>query len=192
MDMDRPFVIIIAGMYRSGTTWQFNTVRLLCERAGYDDVIGCEWDGSGRAPDADVVIVKRHKYTARLAAAAHVVFTSERDWANAADSYYRLTGERPTAQDINTWQRWLEEWELRSAYHMSFPLLHTLASRTLTTHCIGRELWLAGLDRFGSMPLSVIRDVAEAVDAIEPPTDVDYDPVTMLFRNHMTSRGVKR
>ena len=173
------YVIVIAGAYRSGTTWMFNAVRLLMQEA--DMTIEASgwirgWDG--KMPDVDVWIVKDHKFFDDLAEIADVVLTSVREWEDATESWYRFKGVR------------LETWQIAMRKKNLIMWQDTKAHR----YCMPYELLVKDPERaFADIRLCVPAKVEHAklawpkLQELKPPTDKDYDPETMMFRNHITA-----
>lgn len=178
-----PTVIGITGMKRSGTTTQFNIVRCACRLAGYD-----VWSG-GPAPDAlsaiekgdaDVYVVKEHRWHEALARACTYVFTAERDREEVKRSMEDFRGWRPDDEQIAQWETWLEKWRTASAYvnyHMMYWTLDEHPCSTIYSH------------------LSVLQVNADYDDVVEcvtrsmrAPDEERQDENSLVFRDHYTSR----
>jgi hypothetical protein len=80
-------VIVAAGMPRSGSTWQFNALRLLLEASGQDTYSFWieDWD-SQKARHAQTLLVKIHEMSPMLAWASWRCFTCHRDLRDIAVS----------------------------------------------------------------------------------------------------------
>lgn len=74
-------LILTAGSPRSGSTWLYNAVRLICEQAGGRTLGG--WIGDldvvGRSGACDDLVIKIHNADPKLARRANFVFSSHRD-----------------------------------------------------------------------------------------------------------------
>lgn len=168
-------LIVIAGIKRSGSTWMYNAVRLILKHAGY--TVHIAGDGQYYQPDckADYQIVKKHPYDPKLAAAADYVFTSDRDDEGIRASWERFSGERLTDEKLATWRDWLKAWQK----HTCCDVFFTAILQAPLCPVVGLMDALA-VD-------SDLRVISNELEAIRPPTDKDYDPETLLFRNHITS-----
>lgn len=157
-------IIVIAGIKRSGSTWMFNVVRLMCDLM--------EWE---------VTIIKEHNWKPDLAKTANHVFTSRRikkDIKKSLTKFYSsLPKDAPAKRgDYNVEQMLitLEEWNVYSEYCMEFEDVGTLKA----LEHIGDALGFTGNTE----------KLLYHVNAIKPPTDKSYDPETYLFSNHITSK----
>ena len=84
-------LIIAAGFYRSGSTWQFNALRVICElHFGKDNVYSCFSDHYSPETRAEPIhIVKIHKWNEELARQADLVFTTHRNMEDVKGSMKR-------------------------------------------------------------------------------------------------------
>lgn len=80
---------ICAGMPRSGSTWVFNAVRLLLQRAGVPDPAAGWVEEKALLLDHDNPVIKIHDFDVELASRADVVLTSHRDLRDVAASLQR-------------------------------------------------------------------------------------------------------
>lgn len=175
--------IIVAGLYRSGSTWLFNVVRFICEEHG--TVYSCfedqydQWE-SGKF---DFEIVKAHKFD-EIWIPGSVILTSIRPWKEVRKSMIRLrelnkTGNKTQHIRIPTFLEWLARWNNHNNYCMEFKDIYT-------------------------RPLGVIKEVAaaisldceakaiyEKVQALKPPKD-GIDKVTLMHSNHITKYYSKK
>ena len=170
-------LIIIAGIKRSGSTWMYNAVRLCLEEAGYS--VHIAGDGQYYEEDcgADYQIIKSHPFHQWMADRADFVFTSDRDDEGIRASWQRFKGEELTDAKMDKWRQWFELWDRYSKYTMVYAWMRCEHERRRTVEGICKVL---------SVPF---RDTTFAsIEAIRPPTDKDYDPVTLLFSNHITGK----
>ncbi len=172
---------MIAGSYRSGSTWMFNAVRLLAEESGLSTATG-EWNEFRGLdlPEVDVLIVKEHRYFQELADIADVVFTSRRNWADVEKSYTRFTGIEATPGQVAAWRVNLRRWQESRAhkYCMAYNLLASDpegAFNDIAMHTPAARLHKA----CAWAKLQAIRSPAKG-----------YDPVTFMFHNHITQYEV--
>ncbi|MEO1795587.1 MAG: hypothetical protein AAFR53_01055, partial [Pseudomonadota bacterium] len=89
-DRKRPFVVVVAGVPRSGSTWVYNAVRALCRRSKETahSVWVDEYDPAAK-PDAAFHIVKLHN-SQQLTFPHDVVITSYRDLIERVASLVRM------------------------------------------------------------------------------------------------------
>lgn len=166
-------LIVIAGIKRSASTWMYNAARMAILEAGHTVYI----DGSGRrfkkSRDEDYQIIKIHPFRPYIALSADVVFTSERHIDDIRASMKRFRGRVLADHAIGKMAYDLRRWRQYSKYHMSY-------------HDAGTDAAVSAICAVLGLPWSA--ELTRKINAIEPPTDADYDPETMLFRNHITSR----
>ncbi len=180
-------LIVIAGIKRSGSTWMYNAVRLCLEHAGYS--VHIAGDGQFYQDDckADYQIIKVHPFVQWMADRADYVFTSDRDDEGIRESWKRFRGEELTEPKLQTWRVWLDKWNQvryikRHDYgdtHMHYASLSRNKGRVVGGICSVLGIRLSEC-AFGSL--------IDSLEQIEPPNDKDYDPVTLLFSNHITSQ----
>lgn len=163
--------ILITGVPRSGSTWQYNVVRLALEQAGHT-VYGA-WK-----PDYDVYnkseyhIIKIHGYDAELAKKAWQIFTSIRNPFDIVTSLQRrgtLINKGRLQKYIDDWSKW---WMVAN-YITEFRSVGTQGE----VWNILKELGIA----------CKILPIVDAVNKLKPPTTGaydDYDKVTLLHPNH--------
>lgn len=187
-----PTTIVIAGIYRSATTWQYNAVRLLMERAGH-----VVWGGgyanytSQLAYDADVYIVKEHRYMHALAENSHLVITSNRDKHEVIRSMERVQRRNVSVDEYHKWSRWLSAWQYHSLLHIPYDLIaDSPHSRQAVFFEIAATLTL--LYKGGEAPFTptdpVMDEIYKELESLQPPEKIRQDPVTLLFRNHRSSK----
>lgn len=172
--------IVIAGIYRSGSTWMFNAVRGILEAAGIRYATINSWKLElSIVPDCwEYSITKVRGYDTLLANSADFVFTSYRSIADVRASLVRFRGEQVANSLMPTAHENWSKWRKISRYDMKYSVM--VANPEIPIACIARELGLA-VDCTGVVEWMKTNCV--------PPTDKDYDPVTLLFRNHITSGG---
>ena len=165
-------LIVIAGIKRSGSTWLYNAVRLCLLHAG--KTVHIAGDGQFFQADckADYQIVKKHPFDKQLADAADYVFTSDRDDEGIRASWERFSGEVLTDEKLAMWRKWLDQWKPYSTGDMQFYDVCNLK---------------VVIDLAKILDVDLHSNVIREIDAVRPPTDKDYDPETLLFKNHITS-----
>lgn len=174
-----PTVIAITGMKRCGTTFQFNVCRLACEMAGYD-----VWAGGPAIPDAfdaieegeaDVYVVKEHRWRSDLAVASNYVFTAIRPLDEVKCSMESFRG-KPSEGDIEEWRGWLRKWAEYETWRQPYDLLVTEPRICVETHVEALKL---GVE---------VDALCEKVAAeIQPPTEARQDEGSLVFEDHYQS-----
>ena len=82
--------VVIAGFYRTGSTWLFNAVKHTLIEAGFK--VAQSGNAVSPAPYYDFCVHKVHKFDSKLLERADVVFTSIRDIEDALKSFNRFAG----------------------------------------------------------------------------------------------------
>ncbi len=165
--------IVVAGFYRTGSTWLFNAVKTVIQCAGFTT---CQ-TGEGFAPEntADYCIHKVHTWFPDLACAADAIFTSTRDLEQVFASYERLTGhEMPKEYFIECHAEFML-YQSHSNYCMEFTDLETDKRKV-----INRIISVLGLK---ACPEAVLNKV----NAIKPPEE-GQDLESYYFHNHITRK----
>lgn len=175
--MSNQVYVMISGIKRSGSTWQANAVRLLYEEAGRSVWIGEEY--KGLAQD-EVTINKIHPFHKHLAERADIVLTSWRSIFEIIDSWKRFKGLQPSRSVIDMWLTWLLTWNQYSDHMMLYPALQSETSRREEVMTLAEVLDL-------DLTVGQLMNVFDKLEKLEPPSDKEYDPDTLLFKNHITS-----
>jgi len=170
-------VIVIGGIKRSGSTWQYNLVRLILEATGRSVGLnrGIRYLGKYEG-DYDDLIVKTHFHSDRAEAAADVVFTSYRPLDQVRASLERFGRKPPSSEEIEKLVHHFRLWDRIADYRMEYA---DLLSDPLKVTMETMEVLHAGsLD-----PVQVLAEV----NSLKPPSDEHQDPLTLYFSNHVTS-----
>lgn len=187
---DHPCLIVVAGMRRSGSTWQFNAIRALLQAAGFI-VYGQGYNRHKGVPEttADVILVKEHRYIADLEEQADAVFLSTRPIGEALDSMARMQGTEYTERDRriqrNRWQRDIRRW-LKSSKVVMCTAFDQLTAPFGPYHELTKLHDELGLNLHQTTLRVVSVALGECI--MRPPTDTRKDPVSFVFRDHYTSR----
>jgi hypothetical protein len=171
-------IVVAAGLMRSGSTWQFNALRLIMEAAGLEDV------GTGFVNDLDDVLhhrhlaIKTHVYLPALNRIADHVLTSHRDVRDAFASLVRFDPNRkPSPGEVfDRSFRHYRAWAAISDYDMPYE---TMVQRPLEPlRQIADVLGLGHLD---------LDPVLEKLERIKPPVEkTDPDRQNLLWTGHIT------
>lgn len=175
--------IVIAGLYRSGTTWLYNLVRNLYLEAG----MGVWGGGTHEYMNADlgpqtVPVVKEHRYIGWLAQEASIVLNARRDLKEIKRSWTHFKGAVPTQGQINNWMHDFERWSAMADYCMDFA---ELDSPSGPERIAERVAYLLGVESMVNLDWVL----AETERDMKPPIRVRKDPHTLVFTNHFTSRS---
>jgi len=179
-------IIVIAGLKRSGSTWQFNVVRLYIELATATEPIITGSPDKAMAielqsPD-QYILCKYHPWHRKLNQRAKMVLSSNRKWADAMDSLERFQ-ERPDKARQEAMKSWHKSWQKVADFYMEFSALKS--DPDLMIHLIGLQLYENGV--IPSFDIGLRDEVIKAMDNLEPPDEVKwYDSKTLLFHNHIT------
>ena len=160
--------VIIAGMPRSGSTWQYNVVRLAYIAAGYD-VYGAALDNYHSENKADVHIVKAHAFDSGLIPCK--VLATVRNCFDAFSSLEKKDGFITPEQKIffisHFW-----EWFVRAEEVYSFESI--VRDKVAVARAILERLDLLEVD-----PAKIVR----AVEALPIP-ESGRDEITLLHERH--------
>lgn len=165
-------LIVIAGIKRSGSTWMYNVVRILLTHAGFT-VTGGGRETYKKNCEKDYQIIKVHPYYADLAKEADLVFTSDRDDEEIRASWARFQNRYLTDAELWNWCRDLDRWMKHRSYHMPFERVN----KTQTVKDIAKVLGV-----------HVTTSALTTIGELKPPKTKGYDPKTLMFKNHITSK----
>lgn len=180
----KPKIILIAGFYRSGSTWQYNAVRLLFESSG-ESVYACYIDDCNPecqlAKESMTHIIKIHNYEQWLFNQADVVLITYRDIESITYSMKRIGMNRIINNLIiyfSVWQRNI------------FPLAHyttfyrNIKDEAFVELCRLSEVVDCERDH------DQLIEIRNKLDNLKEPAgesfDSCYDPVTLLHPKHIS------
>ena len=165
-------VLVLAGMKRTGSTAQFNMVRLIVEEYTLHYNI-CE--NYEQLKEGMINIVKRHKFDKRILNCADQVFTSERDLDEIMKSYERFYGKPMTIEQMEDMTEHESKWLKCGGYFYS---------------------------HFDQLKYNPMKEIADLLRILEPmvrnylvylefikikPPKTGQDQKTLLFYNHITA-----
>ena len=175
--------ILITGIPRSGSTWQYNVVRLALIEAGFK-VYGCWIEDYNIDLDSDFHVIKLHEFDRFLAEDSFLTFTSQRNVKQVQQSMTRFRKQpyeyEKAVKLFNNWKRWI----FHSHYLTKFEDL--VNNREGEVARIINVL-SSKIPKLATINPSII---AKKVDnLIVPKGDVDtYDKITLLHPNHITRK----
>lgn len=176
--------IVVGGIYRSGSTWLFNAVRLIHELAGHDVWSGgrvAYWNGQP-ITDSAVAVVKVHPYDEMLENQATHILTSWRDLEAVRDSWKRWRGEHLPEKRLQAMKHDHDRWAANACFKMRYE--------TLTQHEGPRRILDMIRGHFELTAKVKLEDLIEELqDAMKPPENRRKDPTTLVFSDHYTSQS---
>lgn len=171
-------IVLAAGMMRSGSTWQYNVIRLALAEAGCK-VYGC-WIGDydpKNAEGMDYVVMKTHAFHKKWAARADMIFTTIRVAKEIRASFERI-GSDQNEKAIKKIFKSHAAWMAISDHITEYSNIDKLAPIE-----IGRIISSLGLE--GRVCKDVVMD-AMNIQQPDQGTFGAYDPVTLLHPNHIS------
>lgn len=178
----RPKIIFVAGHPRSGSTWQFNAIRLLLERAGVD-LQAC-WIGDYQVDDPRPVHVIKIHDPKDMLVDPDLVFVTERDLAESLVSLTRMgwitVGDTASlAEQHGSVLRLRDFWRKRADHVTDYAMIKEAPVPELS----------AISDRLGiATDLQDLALVANELEGLSAPRSGEtVDPVTQLHPGHRLS-----
>jgi len=172
-------MILIAGPYRTGSTWLFNAVRLTLIHANRE-VYGASIHRYDPQRKEHNHIIKLVKYDPRLAQSATHVFTSFRNVYDTIDSMRRRAViaepgfiNETLHQNITDHILHLLNWEKHSNFRLWFPDIYD------------RPEWVIKQIAHHLNVKADPRAVNTAINNLTIP-ETGYDPVSLLHAGHIT------
>lgn len=160
-------LILITGAPRSGSTWQYNVVRLALRQAGHT-VYGAWVDDYDESVEAEYHIVKIHGYDNELRKKAYKIFTSIRNFKGIKQSLKRMGWYKTDAHVIGYMAKWLLWWPSADCITNFENISLDETARII----VNLNLDVRALDIFDDM-----------ID-VTPPKKGEYDKVTLLHPRH--------
>jgi hypothetical protein len=180
---------LCTGMYRSGSTWLYNAVRLTLEKAGAPDL------AAGVIADKDKILahrtalIKAHDFDAALAARADVILSSHRDLRDVIASLSRMFhtdfSTAALRQTFNDYVQWAQvaDYDLHYERLLTDKLTELKAIAAvlrLPPQILEQLPYEAILEEITAQSMAAQTFKARAFN--ERP----YDPVTLLHDGHIT------
>ncbi|MEX2614757.1 MAG: hypothetical protein WD767_01555 [Alphaproteobacteria bacterium] len=184
----KPFVILIAGMPRSGSTWQYNAARLILNRK-YPAIYSgwcADYDPATKEP---VHLVKVHT-PEQVRFDYSLVLTTKRDLLECIESSKRmgwLTDDNFFIQILMQMHLY-NYWHARSAVETDYLTIQNNPEKAILDIANILEITLS-IDDAGQ--------ISEQINAMSPPDPDDigphrYDRVTLLHPKHISNNEPAR
>lgn len=171
-----PLIIVIAGIKRSGSTVQYNLVRIALEIAGYKIIpFGHTYRTTKNPRKGECHLIKRHPFDEKIAKMADHIFLTDRPDEEIIESLAKFNGIRPGQSHVDMMRKHLDKWrEYTDPFHeFTYNMIQDL---DFYAFAIIDELGLGGV---------VGWEVANEFRKIKPPKK-GKDPVTLMFDNHIS------
>jgi len=177
-------IYVCGSMYRSGSTWLYNAMRLTLEHAGVPDF------AAGWITDKDKLLahknslVKIHEFSSELASPGNVILTAHRDLRDVAASLCRKYNFSFELQPLRDTVRAHAQWARLAPYDLHYENLHQDKLRELRAVAENMRLPDAIV---AALPYQAI---LEKIDRLEFSKDRSagrhFDSVTLLHPGHFT------
>lgn len=179
--MKKPIVIAVAGIYRSGSTWQFNVIKQIILLSGKSVSWKGQWDNMSIRnfdSDCDYHIIKTHEFSRELQMKANIIFTSHRSFDGVMKSYktFNPTG-RCDNERIKDFFVEYGMWTAFTDYDMEFDDIKKRPEKIVKR--------LAKQILKGDISDQLIAQVLDEMSKIKPPSNKYRDDNTLMFRNHI-------
>jgi hypothetical protein len=116
-------VYVCAGMLRSGSTWLFNSIRLLLKHAELPDFASGAVGQKETLYQHKNALLKIHRFDAELAAEADVILTSHRDLRDVIASMNRKFQAELSTADMVRWVKDYMRWAQVADYDLHYEQL---------------------------------------------------------------------
>lgn len=167
-------IIIIAGLYRSGSTWMFNAVKeLLCLNDKSIKICN-DPNNIPNCLDTDYLIIKTHEYDQLLKDKSHYIFTSYRKLSEYKESLSRFMGEEIYDDRVTQDYQSFMKWDVYSNYCMKYNDLIT--NKKKVCNDLAKVLELPSVSKKFITHLEKIK-----------PSDKNFDEDTLYYKSHITS-----
>lgn len=178
-----PFVVVAAGVPRSGSTWVYNAARLLCDKAGLRCYAEwCEDYRPGNHADYDIHLVKLHNVE-QFSFPAHRVLTTRRDLVERLASLVRMgwlkedpaSLQRAADRQAELTEYWAERTDNETEYS------DILAQPEKAVKDIARAMDIPCPDETAA---DIARQLAKLPVPSKTDNPRDHDSQTLLHPNH--------
>jgi hypothetical protein len=177
-------VYVCAGMSRSGSTWLFNTVRVLLKTAGAPDIAGGYMGQMEELITHRTAIIKLHPYYADVAARADVILTSHRDLRDVVASTHRHYQVGFSTTLVNNCVRDHLRWSQIADYDLHYERL--LVDKLAEVKKIAAVLKLPP-QTLDQLPYeAILREIEGEKFVKQFSESTEYDAVNLLHKGHIT------
>lgn len=183
-----PFIVLVAGMPRSGSTWLFNAANLVLNLK-FNKVCATWITDYDQTANEPCHLVKAHR-AEQVNFKPTIILTSRRPLAECIASSVRMgwlkNDPHAIANAIKLQQQLYMYWHSMSHYEVNFADM--LASPDNVIAELGKKLGV-------SMTPEASSAIASKLHNLTPPegsVDRRYDPVTLLHPNHRGLEDTKR
>lgn len=186
-------LIVAAGMYRTGSTFQFNVLRLILEELhGEENIYKCfgwEYNKGNKKP---IHLVKIHQLEQSLYDNADIVFTSIRSFEGIYGSMIRnrkfhiqngtrsVLGNAQEPWNLKRNLKNFEKWKEKAAYVQEFESIQD-DKKQIISDCY--EILSDG----DKPTKTIVNRIYRKLVAIKPP-EKGIDETTLFYEGHITTR----
>jgi len=177
-------IYVCAGMYRSGSTWLYNAVRLILAEAGVAD-LAAGWAGEKERIVAQRnSLIKIHEFDKALASTKNIVFTSHRDLRDVAASLIRKFQSSSPIELLRETVDAYTQWSRVASYDLRYENLLTDKAGELRK--LARALRLPD-KTLSVLPYEAVIVKIEREKFLEGRANAQrFDPVNLLHEGHVT------
>ena len=177
-------IYVCAGMSRSGSTWVFNAVRLLLQRANVPDLAAGWITERANLLAHDNSVIKIHSFDVELAARADVVLTSHRDLRDVAASMQRKFKTGFSTKLIHETVADYVKWSKIAAYDLHYEDL--LLDKLPELKKIAAALKLSSPTEAQFPYAAILKELDGQQFCENRSTAQRYDSINLLHDGHIT------
>ena len=170
-------VIVIGGLKRSGSTWQYNLVRVILTELGRSVAVHGGLRNLGQYQGShDDLLIKSHFHSERAERIADLVFTSFRPVDQVRASLERFGGRPVSMEELDRLCTHFELWDRVASYRMEYEMMLTDPVQVVR-------------DTLSVLSANTLdpSDILATMRSLVPPDGMHQDPVTLYFGNHITT-----
>ncbi len=175
---------VCAGMTRSGSTWVYNAVRMLLEKAGCPDLAAGWIAEKEKLLTHRNAVVKTHAFDDGLAGGADVVLVSHRDLRDVVASLHRMFQMEVSVTTVRGAYLNYVKWAEIAAYDLHYE--HLLTNKLSELRAIAAVLKLSP-PTLENLPYeTILREIDRQAYTAERATELGHDAVNLLHHGHIT------
>ena len=176
-------IYVCAGMYRSGSTWLYNAVRLVLEEAGVVDLSAGWIAERSKILTHKNAVLKIHEFDAHLAVKENIVLTAHRDLRDIAASLQRKF-KNFSMETVRETVEWHAQWARVAVYDLRYENLLTDRMAELRKVAAHLRLPTAATEK---LPYEAILQKLEGERFTEKRSTAQrFDAVNLLHDGHIT------